>query len=120
MIKFTNKIKRELVQVSENDALIKQSYILDKAFYLWFDSQCNESQKTYGKDLIHESNQADIYFEMILNRGLVIFEIRIQNKDTNSIITSLKATERISVNKLYNMTLSEIVEKINNGIMLIL
>ena len=120
MIKFTNKIKRELVQVSENDALIKQSYILDKAFYLWFDSQYNESQKTYGKDLIHESNQASIYFEMILNRGLVTFEITMQNKDTDSIITSLKATERISVNKLYNMTLSEIVEKINNGIMLIL
>ena len=119
MIKFTNKPKRELTQISENDRLVKQSYILDKAFYLWFDSQCNESQKTYGKDLIHESEQIAIYFEMILNKGLVTLEITIRNKNTSSVITSMKTTERINVNKLYNMTLCEIVEKINNGIKLI-
>ena len=119
MIKFTNKPKRELTQISENDKLVKKSFILDKAFYLWFDNQCNESQKSYGKDLIHESEQIEIYFEMILNKGLVTLEVTIQNRNNSAMITSVKATERINVNKLYNMTLCEIVEKINNGIKLI-
>lgn len=105
------------IVISENDVLVRKALIKDKIFYLWFDKQCGDRNKTYGKDVIYKDSEKTINFEVSLFEGMA--EIKTEMILKNRFHNVIRTTERMSIDKLESMALYEIIKIINKQIQIL-
>lgn len=110
------KLENRTITIKENDTLVKNAMIKDKIFYLWFDHECGDKNKTYGNDIIYKDDEIIIKFEAFLEQGMTRIKTEVIQK--NRFYNVSRVTSPMNIDKLDDMPLYEIIKEINNHLKL--